>query len=194
MAYKRSYNSSKPAHQDNSAPETIIPLDTKKRVTVRKFNNVNLVDIREFYTDANGDAKPGKKGISLTEDTYYKLIDAHNKIEHALDALNGGGQRERELKKAKVEPAGETKKKEVKKEEKKNEEKKTVERKDVKSEPKEAKVAAGSTNEAENDAGDGAKRVEDVNDTDGDFVVADNEVDEEEEVGGYEEEVSDADE
>lgn len=58
---------------------------------MRRFNNVNLVDIREFYTDANGDQKPGKKGISLTEETYFKLIEAHNKIQHALDGLNGGG-------------------------------------------------------------------------------------------------------
>lgn len=30
------------------------------------------------------------KGISLTEDTYYKLLEATNKIQNALDDLNGG--------------------------------------------------------------------------------------------------------
>ena len=65
-------------------------MDLKKQVTVRKYNNVNLVDIREFYTDRDGVKRPGKKGISLTEDTYYKLLEATNKIQNALDDLNGG--------------------------------------------------------------------------------------------------------
>ncbi|KAG5418742.1 hypothetical protein I9W82_003460 [Candida metapsilosis] len=178
MAYKRSYtssSSSKSTQHDNS-PETIINLDAKKRVTVRKFNNVNLVDIREFYVDANGESKPGKKGISLTEDTYFKLVEAHNKIEHALDGLNGGAQ-----KKAKVEPV----------EEKKKEEKEArKEKKEVKPEQ-----AAAPTTEAAASAGDDVDDAgvpEDDNDDDGDFVVGDDEVEEEEDDG--EEEVSEADE
>lgn len=81
---------------------------------MRRFNNVNLVDIREFYTDANGDQKPGKKGISLTEETYFKLIEAHNKIQHALDGLNGGGGGA--SKKAKVEKSEDDKVEPTKKE------------------------------------------------------------------------------
>ena len=84
MAYKRS---AEPAAPSN---EIGIDLDNKKRVTVRKFNNVNLIDIREFYVDKDGVQRPGKKGISLTEDAYYKLLEATNKIQNALDELNGG--------------------------------------------------------------------------------------------------------
>lgn len=83
MAFKRGA----PASNSN---EVEILLDLKKQVTVRKYNNVNLVDIREFYTDRDGVKRPGKKGISLTEDTYYKLLEATNKIQNALDDLNGG--------------------------------------------------------------------------------------------------------
>lgn len=39
-----------------------IKLGKKKQVSVRKFNGVNLVDIREYYEDkATGELKPGKK-------------------------------------------------------------------------------------------------------------------------------------
>lgn len=86
MAFRRGA----PASFTSTSNEVEILLDLKKQVTVRKFNNVNLVDIREFYTDKEGVKRPGKKGISLTEDAYYKLLEATNKIQNALDDLNGG--------------------------------------------------------------------------------------------------------
>lgn len=84
------FRSGAPASFTSTSNEVEILLDLKKQVTVRKFNNVNLVDIREFYTDKEGVKRPGKKGISLTEDAYYKLLEATNKIQNALDDLNGG--------------------------------------------------------------------------------------------------------
>ncbi|ABN66279.2 predicted protein [Scheffersomyces stipitis CBS 6054] len=93
MAYKRTFSNRAGAGgvSSGSGDEVVIELDKKKQVTIRKFNNINLVDIREFYIDKDsGEKKPGKKGISLTEDTWYKLLDSTNKIQSALDILNGG--------------------------------------------------------------------------------------------------------
>lgn len=44
-----------------------IDLGKKKRATVRSYKGNVFVDIREFY-GADGDEKPGKKGVSLNLD------------------------------------------------------------------------------------------------------------------------------
>lgn len=51
----------------NKDGEKYIDLGKKKHATVRAFKGIPLLDVREFY-DANGEEKPGKKGISLTLD------------------------------------------------------------------------------------------------------------------------------
>lgn len=59
---------------------------------MRQYNGVSLVDIREFYLDKDtGEKKPGKKGISLTEDSYWKLVEAQAEIQSALVQLKEGG-------------------------------------------------------------------------------------------------------
>lgn len=89
MAYKRSF-SNKSTSNTSSSNDAVIELDKKKQITVRKFNNVNLVDIREFYIDKDtNEKKPGKKGISLTEDTWLKLVQSAGEVQDALDVLNG---------------------------------------------------------------------------------------------------------
>lgn len=89
MAYKRSF-SNKNTSNTSSSNDAVIELDKKKQITVRKFNNVNLVDIREFYIDKDtNEKKPGKKGISLTEDTWLKLVQSSGEVQDALDVLNG---------------------------------------------------------------------------------------------------------
>jgi len=192
MAYKRSYGgSAKSTQQQDKPPETIINLDAKKRVTVRKFNNVNLVDIREFYTDANGDQKPGKKGISLTEDTYYKLIDAHNRIQHALDGLNGGAA----SKKAKIEKSGREESEPVKKEKKDVRKEKGNDADEKGKEKLEQRRVAAISGE-EKDAGDSvaiAVEVDDNDNADGDFVAGDDEGEKKDDREEEEEEVSEAD-
>lgn len=87
MAYKKTT-----AKRD--APETTtqltVELDKKKQVSVRGFNGVRLVDIREFYIDKDTkERKPGKKGISLTEDAWRKLLDVRGEVNEALSALGG---------------------------------------------------------------------------------------------------------
>lgn len=69
-------------------------LDKKKSVIVRKFNGMNLVDIREFYIDtASGERRPGKKGIALSEDAWKQLLKLLEEVNGALDSLNGGKRR-----------------------------------------------------------------------------------------------------
>lgn len=90
MAFKRSYSKKEAPSNTSSSDDTVIDLDNKKRITVRKFNGVNLVDIREFYVDKDTDEKkPGKKGISLTEEAWLKLIEVSGDVHDALDKLNG---------------------------------------------------------------------------------------------------------
>lgn len=65
--------------------DAIFDLGKNKRVTVRQFRNINLIDIREYYLDqSSGEMKPGKKGISLTEDLYDELLKHRLNIDEAL--------------------------------------------------------------------------------------------------------------
>jgi hypothetical protein len=61
-------------------------LSAKKRITVRKYREMVLVDIREFYGEP-GDLKPGKKGISLTADQWNALKGAINHIDGAIETV-----------------------------------------------------------------------------------------------------------
>lgn len=87
---------SKRSHESD---DTVIALDGKKQVTIRTFNNIKLVDIREFYVDkATQEKRPGKKGISLTEDVWKKLIASKDEIQEALDNLDGGKKQKKKVK------------------------------------------------------------------------------------------------
>ncbi|KAL6947124.1 hypothetical protein ACO0QE_001993 [Hanseniaspora vineae] len=68
-----------------NVPESVFELGKSKRVTVRQFRGVNLIDIREYYKDSSsGEYKPGKKGISLTEELYDSLLRQRRNIDDAL--------------------------------------------------------------------------------------------------------------
>ncbi|KAF5385815.1 hypothetical protein D9615_002576 [Tricholomella constricta] len=58
--------------ETTSEGDKYIELGKKKRATVRSFKGTPLIDIREFY-GADGDEKPGKKGISLTMEQWETL-------------------------------------------------------------------------------------------------------------------------
>lgn len=61
----------------------------KKKVTVRKFKTMKLVDIREYYQrEGANDWLPGKKGISLTEEQWNALISRMMDINEALHSLD----------------------------------------------------------------------------------------------------------
>lgn len=96
MSYKKNYRqynkANEPPAGELGSTETaaVIPLDSRKQVTVRKYNGMSLVDIREFYVDkGSGEKKPGKKGISLTRDVWNLLLSKKDLIQLALDDLDG---------------------------------------------------------------------------------------------------------
>ncbi|KAF3058484.1 putative RNA polymerase II transcriptional coactivator [Daldinia childiae] len=47
-----------------------------RRATISGFKGKTYINIREYYTDASGDLKPGKKGIMLSPEQYNKLLEA----------------------------------------------------------------------------------------------------------------------
>ncbi|RHY27708.1 hypothetical protein DYB32_006597, partial [Aphanomyces invadans] len=61
-------------------------ISSKRRVSVRKFKSMVLVDIREYY-DANGTMKPGNKGISLTKEQWNVLKSHVDAIKTAMALL-----------------------------------------------------------------------------------------------------------
>jgi hypothetical protein len=63
--------------------EVSIGLDSKKRVTVRKFKGQVYVDIREFY-EKDGERKPGSKGICLKPELWEKLKKRMKDVDDAI--------------------------------------------------------------------------------------------------------------
>ena len=63
-----------------------------RRVTVRAFSGKKLIDIREYYQNkATGEAAPGKKGISLTEEQWENLKKIVSLIDSAVKDLKVEG-------------------------------------------------------------------------------------------------------
>ncbi|KAI1140382.1 PC4-domain-containing protein [Hypoxylon sp. FL0543] len=57
-----------------------------RRVTISAFKGKTFINIREYYTDASGDLKPGKKGIMLTPEQYNTLVQAIPSINAELSS------------------------------------------------------------------------------------------------------------
>ncbi|EEY53406.1 uncharacterized protein PITG_07058 [Phytophthora infestans T30-4] len=71
---------------DGNVRAIALPLSSKRRVTVRYFNNAVLIDLRGFY-DQDGVSKPGKKGISLSKDQWDALREVAGEITETADCL-----------------------------------------------------------------------------------------------------------
>jgi len=85
----RSVKKSKPsAPSDAASGSGDIRLAHNRRVEVRKFKGLSLIDIREVYVDrSSGEEKPGKKGIALKPSEWEALIKNKDRIDAAIQRL-----------------------------------------------------------------------------------------------------------
>jgi len=84
--------------ETTTEPETeavenqVVALASNKRVTVRKWKNATLVDIREYYQiGGEGPYKPGKKGISLSTAQWRALRERLGDVAAAVEACRASG-------------------------------------------------------------------------------------------------------
>ena len=61
------------------------------RVSLTSYRGHDLVDIRVFYQDEQGEWRPTKRGVSLSVDSFAELRDAVVKAEEMLNALPSPG-------------------------------------------------------------------------------------------------------
>ncbi|XP_071118057.1 activated RNA polymerase II transcriptional coactivator p15-like [Haliotis cracherodii] len=70
----------------NSNGEKMFQIARMRYATISEFRGKAMVSIREYY-EADGDLRPGKKGISLTLDQWNSLKDQIEDIDDALKQL-----------------------------------------------------------------------------------------------------------
>ncbi|MFH4974849.1 hypothetical protein AB6A40_001558 [Gnathostoma spinigerum] len=87
LPVKKSRNPAAPKTMKNADGEEMFEIGKMRFVTVRAFKGKSLVDIREFYEDASGAIKPGKKGISLSREQYEQLKQLSPAIDEKLATI-----------------------------------------------------------------------------------------------------------
>ncbi|NXF38529.1 TCP4 polymerase, partial [Nyctibius bracteatus] len=70
-----------------SEEEGMFQIGKTRYVRVSCFKGKVLVDIREFYTDQEGDMKPGRKGIALSAEQWNQLKEIIPEIDAAVKKL-----------------------------------------------------------------------------------------------------------
>ncbi|KAL3990111.1 Transcriptional Coactivator p15 (PC4) family protein [Acanthocheilonema viteae] len=72
----------------NADGEEMFELGKMRFVSVRSFKGKALIDIREYYQDKDsGGLKPGRKGISLSEEQYHRLKAIMDDIDEKLTSV-----------------------------------------------------------------------------------------------------------
>jgi Transcriptional Coactivator p15 (PC4) len=61
------------------------------RVSLTSYRGHDLVDIRVFFQDEQGEWRPTKRGVSLSVDSFAELRDAVVKAEEMLNTLPSSG-------------------------------------------------------------------------------------------------------
>eukprot|EP00904_Undaria_pinnatifida_P002640 jgi/Undpi1/12377/HiC_scaffold_5.g02049.m1 len=72
---------------DGSGVSNKIELGKKKFVDVREFKGMTLIDIREYYENADGEMKPTKKGISLSPAQWKALRENMDEIDSKIEEI-----------------------------------------------------------------------------------------------------------
>ncbi|NXX42661.1 TCP4 polymerase, partial [Tricholaema leucomelas] len=70
-----------------SEEEGMFQIGKMRYVRVSCFKGKVLVDIREFYTDKDGDKKPGRKGIALSAEQWNQLKEIIPEVDAAVKKL-----------------------------------------------------------------------------------------------------------
>ncbi|NXF88285.1 TCP4 polymerase, partial [Eubucco bourcierii] len=76
-----------PAGEGSEEEEGMFQIGKMRYVRVSCFKGKVLVDIREFYTDKDGDKKPGRKGIALSAEQWNQLKEIMPEIDAAVKKL-----------------------------------------------------------------------------------------------------------
>ncbi|XP_054252065.1 activated RNA polymerase II transcriptional coactivator p15-like [Indicator indicator] len=84
---KPSKEAEKPPGQGSEEEEGMFQIGKMRYVRVSCFKGKVLVDVREFYTDKNGDKKPGRKGIALSAEQWNQLKEIIPEIDAAVKKL-----------------------------------------------------------------------------------------------------------
>jgi len=61
------------------------------RVSFTSYRGYDLIDIRVYFQDEQGEWRPTKRGVSLSVDSFAELRDAIVKAEEMLKALPASG-------------------------------------------------------------------------------------------------------
>ncbi|MGH8056282.1 MAG: transcriptional coactivator p15/PC4 family protein [Candidatus Entotheonellia bacterium] len=57
------------------------------RISLTSYRGHELVDIRVYFQDDQGEWRPTKRGVSLSVDSFTELRDAVGKVEEMLNGL-----------------------------------------------------------------------------------------------------------
>ncbi|KAI1817374.1 ssDNA-binding transcriptional regulator [Poronia punctata] len=60
--------------EKDSEGNAFFALSANRRVVTQDFKGKTYINIREYYSDASGELKPGKKGIMLTLEQYNTFL------------------------------------------------------------------------------------------------------------------------
>lgn len=82
-------SSSKPESKGKKGPggDIMFPLSKMRYATVSEFRGKVMVGIREYYMTDDEQLRPGKKGISLTQEQWEALKDNIKDIDDAVNSL-----------------------------------------------------------------------------------------------------------